>query len=134
MLKSGNDCLLALLLLCYFSNTKCICFFNMVCIAHAPIDNQRKSPELCGIISYRMFFKTASRVNPQTGQLSIYYRLVENSRNALGGIFQRTIMTVGYLDDVSTEELHLIADGLNNRIAGQGTLFEANPKVCSYMK
>jgi len=80
-----------------------------------------------------MFFKTASRINPQTGNLSIYYRLVENSRNALGGIFQRNIMTVGYMDDVSTEELQRIADVLNDRISGQGTLIEESQKVKCYV-
>jgi len=80
-----------------------------------------------------MFFKTASRINPQTGKLSIYYRLVENSRNVLGGIYQRSIMPVGFMDDVSTEELHRIADGLNERIAGQGTLIEDKQIVKYYI-
>jgi len=80
-----------------------------------------------------MFFKTATRRNPQTGKLSIYYRLVENSRNVLGGISQRHIMTVGYLDDVSTEELHRIADGLDERISGQIALFSDSPKVHGYI-
>jgi len=80
-----------------------------------------------------MFFKTASRINPQTGKLSIYYRLVENSRNALGGISQRSIMTVGYMDDVSTEELHCISDGLNDRISGQGTFIAHSSKVQGYI-
>ena len=81
-----------------------------------------------------MFFKTASRINPQTGKLSIYYRLVENSRNAIGGISQRNIMTVGYMDDVSTEELHCISDGLNDRISGQGSLLSNDSKVDSYIE
>ena len=80
-----------------------------------------------------MFFKTASRVNPQTGKLSIYYRLVENCRNVTGGTYQRNIMPVGYLDEVTTEELHRIADGLNERIAGQKALFEDTPKVRGYI-
>ena len=80
-----------------------------------------------------MFFKTASRINPQTGKLSIYYRLVENSRNVLGGVFQRSIMSVGFMDEVSTEELHRIADGLNERIAGQGTLLEDSERVKWYI-
>jgi len=41
------------------------------CNAHEPLDYQKKCFDLCG-----MFFKTASRINPQTGNLSIYYRLV----------------------------------------------------------
>jgi len=80
-----------------------------------------------------MFFKTQSRINPQTGKLSIYYRLVENSRNALGYVRQRNIMTVGYLDDVTSAELHRIADGLNERIDGQAGLFEDSVKVKGYI-
>jgi len=80
-----------------------------------------------------MFFKTHSRINPQTGRLSIYYRLVENNRNALGGISQRSIMGVGFMDDVSTEELHLIADGLNARLSGQFRLIEDSEKVRCYV-
>jgi hypothetical protein len=69
-----------------------------------------------------MFFKTHSRINPKSGQLSIYYRLVENNRNAVGGISQRSIMGVGFMDDVSAKELHLIADGLNALVCGQRRL------------
>jgi len=101
----------------------------MLCSAHVPFDYQKINADLCS-----MFFKTASRINPQTGQLSIYYRLVENSRNALGGIYQRNIMTVGYMDDVSTEELHRIADGLNERISGQRPLFADSAKVSDYIE
>ena len=81
-----------------------------------------------------MFFKTHSRINPQTGRLSIYYRLVENSRNVLGKVYQRSIMGVGFMDDVSTEELHRIADGLNERIYGQVALFEDSAKVSDYIE
>jgi transposase len=80
-----------------------------------------------------MFFKTHSRINPDTGQLSIYYRLVENHRNALGGISQRSIMAVGFMDDVSTAELHLIADCLNDRISGSSRLIVDSPKVEHYV-
>jgi len=81
-----------------------------------------------------MFFKTHSRINPETGRLSIYYRLVENNRNAVGGISQRSIMGVGFMDDVSTEELHLIADGLNERLSGQVSLIANSEKVESYVE
>jgi hypothetical protein len=80
-----------------------------------------------------MFFKTQSRINPRTGQLSIYYRLVENNRNALGGVSQRNIMSVGFMDEVSTSELHLIADGLNDRISGCVRLIEDSTKVQGYV-
>jgi transposase len=80
-----------------------------------------------------MFFKTHSRINPQTGQLSIYYRLVENNRTALGGISQHSIMGVGFMDDVTTQELHLISDSLNDLISGQRRLIADSPKVQSYV-
>ena len=79
-----------------------------------------------------MFFKTHSRINPQTGELSIYYRLVENSRNALEGVYRCSIMAVGFMDDVSTAELHRIAEGLNERISGQGSLLEDSVRVAGY--
>ena len=80
-----------------------------------------------------MFFKTQSRINPQTGRLSIYYRLVENNRNALGGISQHSIMGVGFMEDVNTKELQLIADGLNDLISDQRRLIEDSPKVQDYV-
>ena len=97
-------------------------------LSQFPLDYQKYNADLCG-----MFFKTQTRKNPDTGELSIYYRLVENNRNALGGISQRNIMTVGFMDDVETADLHRIADCLNDRIAGQGTLFEENPTVRQYV-
>jgi transposase len=81
-----------------------------------------------------MFFKTHSRINPDTGRLSIYYRLVENNRTPVGGISQRSIMGVGFMDDVSTSELHLIADCLNDRISGRVRLIEDSPKVQDYVE
>jgi hypothetical protein len=42
-------------------------------------------------------------------------------------------MGVGFMDDVSTEELHCIADGLNDRLSGQVRLIEDNPKIQTYV-
>jgi len=42
-------------------------------------------------------------------------------------------MGVGFMDDVNTRELHLIADCLNDRISGQRRLIEDSPKVQSYV-
>lgn len=97
------------------------------------LEIRKKVPTFAAKFVRSMFFKTQSRVNPQTGLLSIYYRLVENSRNVLGGVYQRSIMGVGFMDDVNTEELHLIANGLNKRISGQLSLIEESPKVQSYI-
>jgi hypothetical protein len=80
-----------------------------------------------------MFFKTASRINPATNQLSIYYRLVESSRNVLGNTYHRHIMTVGFMD-VTPEELWAIADGLNDKLSGTTKLFSEVPKVQGYIE
>jgi hypothetical protein len=37
------------------------------------------------------------------------------------------------MDDVNTQELHQIADGLNHRISGQGSLLAYSDKVCGYV-
>jgi transposase len=42
-------------------------------------------------------------------------------------------MAVGFMEDVSTEELHRIANGLDDRIKGIGTLLEESPKVQGYI-
>ena len=47
--------------------------------------------------------------------------------NALGGISHCSIMAVGFMEDVSTKEVHLIASCLNDRISGQVHLIADNP-------
>jgi hypothetical protein len=81
-----------------------------------------------------MFFKTASRINPQTGRMSIYYRLVENYRNILGDTRQRTILSVGYMEGITPKELWSIADGLNARYAGEQALLSESALVEDYTK
>jgi hypothetical protein len=81
-----------------------------------------------------MFFKTASRIDPQTGRMSIYYRLVENYRNILGDTRQRTILTVGFMEGITPAELWSIAEGLNARYAGKGSLFSPSALVSDYIE
>ena len=81
-----------------------------------------------------MFFNTASRIDPQTREMSIYYRLVENYRNVLGDTRQRTILTIGRMDGIKPRELWAIADGLNARYQGEQCLFHENPVVEEYIK
>jgi transposase len=102
-------------------------------VLFSPLTVSKKVLTFAVQLSGQMLFKTHSRINPQTDRLSIYYRLVENSRTALGGISQRSIMGVGFMDDVSTEELHLIAEGLNDRISGQIRLLADSSKVQDYV-
>ncbi|MDR1864387.1 MAG: hypothetical protein LBR08_02330 [Bacteroidales bacterium] len=80
-----------------------------------------------------MFFKTATRINPVTGNMSICYRLVENCRNVPGEVRQRSIMAVGYMEGISAGELWAVADGLNDRISGKERLFSDNPRVEGYI-
>jgi hypothetical protein len=58
------------------------------------------------------------RQNPKTGELSGYYRLVESYRNQDNRICHRTILSVGFLDGLSGEQLKAIQHGLNLRCGG----------------
>jgi hypothetical protein len=81
-----------------------------------------------------MFFKTAFRINPLTQQMSVYYRLVENYRNILGDTRQRTVLSVGYMDEIKPRELWAVADGLNARYRGEHSLFSDNPVVAQHIE
>jgi hypothetical protein len=77
------------------------------------------------------------RHNPKTGILSGYYRLIESYRNMHDRICHRTILSAGFLDDLSVEQLNKIQKGLNNRVEGlDNTLFpdETDPVVISYIE
>jgi Transposase len=80
-----------------------------------------------------MFFRTQLRNNPETGKQSIYYRLVENHRNILGEVRQRNILTVGFMENITAEELWSIADGLNARYEGRLLMFPESPIVQEYI-
>ena len=71
-----------------------------------------------------MYFKVSGRHNPETQKHDWYYRLVESYRNALGESRQRTILSVGFIDHLSPEQVNQIQQGLNDRVAGQTALFE----------
>lgn len=103
-------------------------FFKSLCSAHQGLAGFNNSHELC-----RMFFKTQTRVNPQTGELSTYYRLVESYRNVLGEVRQRSILPAGFMDDITPEELWAVADGLNARYSGDQNLFAHTEKVQRYI-
>jgi hypothetical protein len=79
-----------------------------------------------------MYFRSSMRHNPRTFELSGYYRLVESYRNQNNRICHRTILSVGFLDGLSNDQLKAIQHGLNLRIEGLDTsLFfeEADPLV-----
>jgi len=57
------------------------------------------------------------RTNPATGSYSGYYRLVESYRNHRDRVCHRTILNVGYLDELSTDQLNLIQKILTAKVA-----------------
>jgi len=83
-----------------------------------------------------MYFRSSMRHNPKTGELTGYYRLVESYRNREDRICHRTLLSAGFLDELSGEQLKKIQTGLNLRIGGLGnTLFpeENDPVVSAYI-
>lgn len=58
------------------------------------------------------------RKNPKTGELSGYYRLVESYRDISGRVCHRTILSIGYLDELSPAQMNQVQKGLNERIEG----------------
>ncbi|MBE0637554.1 MAG: IS1634 family transposase [Bacteroidales bacterium] len=83
-----------------------------------------------------MYFRVSLRHNPVTGKHSGYYRLVESYRNTLGRVCHRTILSVGFLDGLRTDELNRIQKGLNERVQGLGNeLFahDCDPRIQAYV-
>jgi hypothetical protein len=70
-----------------------------------------------------MFFKASCRRNPQTEKVESYYRLVESYRDANNYIRHRTIVTAGFIDHFSADELIFIQNKITDRINGKPDLF-----------
>ena len=71
-----------------------------------------------------MYFKSSLRNNPDTNNLSAYYRLVESYRNYDNRICHRTILNVGFLEDLVPEQLNIIQKILINKSESKTELFE----------
>ena len=71
----------------------------------------------------KMFFKLTCRRNPQTEKVESYYRLVESYRDANNFIRHRTIVTAGFIDHFSADELIFIQKNITDRISGKPILF-----------
>jgi hypothetical protein len=63
-----------------------------------------------------MYFKISMRTNPQTGIYSGYYRLVESYRNQFDRVCHRTILNVGYLDELTADQLNRIQKILTAKV------------------
>jgi hypothetical protein len=86
-----------------------------------------------------MYFKISMRTNPQTGVYSGYYRLVESYRNQFDRVCHRTILNVGYLDELTAEQLNQIQKILTARVNQPSqTLFDDtysnDPVVVQYVE
>jgi len=71
-----------------------------------------------------VYFKFSLRKHPQTEKLSGYYRLVESYRNGDNRICHHTILNVGFMEDVSSEQLNKIQKHLTQRYERKQSLFE----------
>lgn len=80
-----------------------------------------------------MYFKSTVRKNPLTGKLDGYYRLVESYRNADDRVCHRTLLNVGFLENVNVDQLNKIQWHLNARYQKQETLFQETDTVVMEM-
>jgi hypothetical protein len=75
-----------------------------------------------------MYFKVSLRHNPAKGKTDGYYRLIESYRNETGRVCHRTLLNVGFIDDlVDIDQLNQIRRLLCNRYEealGHKHLFE----------
>lgn len=71
-----------------------------------------------------MFFKSTYHRNPETGKMESYYRLVESFRDKNDIVRNRAIVTAGFIDYLSAEELNYIQKKLTEKSSGKNSLFE----------
>jgi len=80
-----------------------------------------------------MYFKATYRHNPKTGKSDWYFRLVESYRNVLDEVRQRTVLSVGFLNEFTGDQIDLIEKGICDRIRGQQSFFE-DAKVSAFVE
>lgn len=72
-----------------------------------------------------MYFRISMRKNPETKELSGYYRLLESYRNQYGRTCHRTMLSAGFLDELSADQLNAIQKILTAKVANlSNPLFE----------
>lgn len=81
-----------------------------------------------------MYFKYTGRINPDSSRNEPYLRLVESYRNAEGRVCHRTILHIGFADElVKPEQLNQIARMLTDRYQHKIALFEHEDElVCNW--
>lgn len=79
-----------------------------------------------------MYFKASNRINPDSKRLDGYYRLVESYRNNTGRVCHRTILNIGFLEEViSPEQLNLIARHLTDMYHQKISIFPVTDTLVS---
>lgn len=83
-----------------------------------------------------MYFKFSLRKHPQSGRLAGYYRLIESYRGADNKVIHLTILNVGFMEEVSPEQLKKIQKLLTGRYEHGQPLFEdeSDPVVSQYVE
>jgi len=84
-----------------------------------------------------MYFKHTVRKHPDTGVYSGYYRLVESYRNGDNRVCHRTILNVGFMEEVTAEQLNKIQKQLTEKYEHKQPLFEQeedDPIVKKYVE
>lgn len=82
-----------------------------------------------------MYFKFSLRKHPQTGKPAGYYRLVESYRNADNRVCHRTLLNVGFMEEVTAEQLSKIQQQLTQRYEHRQAVFqEEDPVVRQYVE
>jgi len=91
----------------------------MLCSALQKVVLYENVCQLCN-----MYFRATYRYNSSIGKSDWYYRLVESYRNVLDEVRQRTLLTVGFMNEFNGDQIDQIETGIKNRIFGQQSLFE----------
>lgn len=83
-----------------------------------------------------MYFKFSLRKHPQSEKLSGYYRLVESYRNTENRVCHRTILNVGFMEDVTAGQLNKIQKQLTEKYEHKQEIFqgEDDPVVKKYVE
>lgn len=81
-----------------------------------------------------MYFKCSMRVNPDTGILSGYFRLVESYRNEDDRVCHRTLLNVGFMEDTTVVQRNQIQRHLTDKyIRSQSLFIESDAVVIRYV-
>jgi hypothetical protein len=81
-------------------------------------------------------FQVLISKHPQSEKLSGYYRLVESYRNAENRVCHRTNLNVGFMEDVTADQLNRIQKQLTERYGHKQPIFrgEDDPAVKKYVE